>query len=169
MYLRWFIFAPISFLFNIFVMLTSPIWALWAAVFNLDSLPGPFAWVHTHDETIYGNHVYGEKPKKVIDRFKRAVKWLCRNPGYTFDAKVLGFSGEDLKFLKTETKGTFDIGGNAYRYDVMEAGGKKYFSYRRDIKIGKHRYIKLWFGWQYVTQAGWHIIKFEFNPFRTIK
>lgn len=171
MYLLWILFAPISLLFNIFCMITSPLWALWAAVFKLTELPGPFSWVHTHDDWIYG--FYEKKPnppEKFSDRFKSACKWICRNPGYGFDAKVLGFSGEGLEVIKRVQEGEFDRGENAYRYDILRnKDGRKFFSYRRDFRFTKKKYIKLWIGWQYRTQAGYHIIKVDFNPFKTVR
>ena len=171
MVLKWLMFAPISLLFNLFVMLTSPIWALWAAVGKMKTLPWIFSWVHTHDDWIYG---FGAEkpdvPEKFSDRFKIAVWWLCRNPGYTFDAKVLGFEDEGVTFEKTEKKGEFDTGESAKRYDLMKTkDGKKYFSYRRDFKLGGGRFIKLWAGWQYKNQAGYHMLKVDINPFKKKK
>lgn len=172
MYLRYLLFAPVSLFFNIFCMITSPVWALWAALFKLTKLPGPFAWVHTHDDWVYG--FYAEKPyppKKFIDRFKAACKWICRNPGYTFDAQVLGFPGEGKMTIKVENPDAkFDTGESVKRFEVMKAAnGKTYFSYRRDFKLGKGRFMKTWFGWQHRTQAGYHILKFDINPFKTVK
>lgn len=169
MYVRWAFFAPISLAFNLVVMLTAPIWAAWAALADLDELPMPFDWVHTHDETIYGIHVYGPRPATAWGRFTRAIKWLWRNPGYTFDARVLGFPAAGARVIDSMTHGTFDIGGPATRWIVIEAAdGRRYFTYRRDIPLWGDRFMKLFVGWQSVNQAGWHIIKITFNPFRTV-
>lgn len=170
MFLRWALCAPLSLAANLFVMLTSPLWAAWAAIGRLEALPGVFALVHTHDDWIYG---FGwpkpDVPPKFSDRFRIAIWWLCRNPAYGFDAKVLGFSGEGLTVEKSEGRGRFDAGEGAKLYVVMRAAnGRRYFSWRRDIKLSRHRYIKVWFGWQHRTQAGWHILKFDINPFKSV-
>lgn len=168
MYLRWLARAPVSFAFNVFVMVTSPIWAVWAAALKLKALPGVFAMVHTHDDWIYGSgwpkpHV----PPSFSKRFKTAVWWLCRNPGYGFDARVLGYPGP----LKIETRrayGTFDSGKSAaHILRMTTAKGVRLFCYRRDLALGGGRYCKIFLGWQPAEQAGWHIIKVSINPFRT--
>ena len=171
MFLRWILFAPVSLIFNILVMLTSPVWALWAAIGKMKTLPGIFSHVHTHDDWIYGHGwPKPDVPEDFFDRFKIALWWLCRNPGYTFDAEVLGFKDEGMVVLKDETKGKFDSGEPAKRYTVMQTGnGKKYFSYRRDFKLGKGKFCKFWAGWQPTNQSGWHIIKVDLNPFKKAK
>lgn len=172
MYFRWFAFAPVSLAFNLFVILTSPLWALWAAAFKLEKLPGIFALAHTHDDWIYGHVHWTDReniPPTFWQRWKYATIWLCRNPGYGFDAKVLGFPGDQLAWERSEQRGVFDIGGPAYKYVVMRTpDGRRWFSYRRDFRLSSKRYAKLWIGWQYTTQAGHHIIKCTFNPFRTL-
>ncbi|WP_432289264.1 hypothetical protein SLT36_31535 (plasmid) [Aminobacter sp. BA135] len=54
MYLRYALLAPLSLAFNLFVMVTAPVWASWAALADIERLPWVFAWVHTHDDDIYG-------------------------------------------------------------------------------------------------------------------
>ncbi len=90
--------APVSLAFNLLVMLTSPMWELAAAALRLEVLPGPLAWVHTHDNNIYGALM----PSTFKERFLTALWWLARNPGYGFDAYVLGFAGADVVDQTTE-------------------------------------------------------------------
>ena len=155
--------APISLLFNLFVILTSPVWALIAATFRLETLPGPLGWVHTHDNNIYG----GGAPTRFKDRFMTALWWLVRNPGYGFDAYVLGFAGHEITDQTKTQSGAFSTGQAAIRRDTMQlTGGRERFSYRRDVPLGRGRYIKLWFGWHYQDQAGRRMLKFDINPFK---
>ena len=177
MYIRWALLAPISLAFNLLVMLTAPIWAAWAAIGKLDRLPGLFALVHTHDDDIYGSATrvgMGDgsgMPSTAWKRFTTAVWWLWRNPGYLFKARVLGFSGVGAVVEEFVETGVFDVGGPAYRWVVMRAAnGKRYFTYRRDIKLSSRRYARIFIGWQNANQHGWHIIKINIvNPFRTIQ
>lgn len=166
--LRYLIFAPTSFAFNLFVMVTCPLWAAWAAIFNLDRLPKPFHLVHTHDDTIYGTNylrdVLGEpRPPTVMRRWRQAMWWLCRNPGYGFDAYVLGFPSDGAVISQSE--GTLTDG---LHNKMTSAKGRRYFSYRRDwlYRVGGKRYCKVWFGWHYMPQAGAHMLKFDINPFK---
>lgn len=69
MYARYLPMAPLSLALNLFVMVTAPIWAAWAAVAKIDRLPGVFAYVHTHDDDIYG---FVDKPSTAWGRFKTA-------------------------------------------------------------------------------------------------
>lgn len=158
------IYAVLSFLFNIFVVITSPIWALIAAAFKLETLPGIFKWVHTHDNNIYG----GLMPITFSQRFKAAVRWLCRNPGYGFDAFVLGFKSSNIEFQNTTGNyQLFESSTSAFQKDIMTLmNGSKRFSYRRNIPLWKNRYIKIWFGWHYLDQAGYRMLKFDINPFK---
>lgn len=163
MYFRYFLLATVSFLFNIFVYVTSPLWGLIAAAFKLKKFPYPFSMVHTHDNNIYG----GTMPTKFSDRWKRAIWWLMRNPGYGFDAWVLGVKGSDIIAQTTiRQRGVFSDGNTALYFVKFETSNGKYFSYRRNIKLFKGRYIKMWFGWHYNDQAGYRILKFDINPFK---
>jgi len=169
MYLRYALFAPLSLIFNISVMLTCPIWAAWAAIFNLDRLPGVFSYVHTHDDDIYGTGMTKVRPTRMKDRWTHAMWWICRNPGYGFDAYVLGFPGEGMVFEKKINNGK---DGMNNRFDIMKAAnGKRYFSYRRDIRWSETRYLKLWFGWHYQSKDGGksHMLKFDINPYKKIE
>lgn len=163
-YLRYSLLALISFMFNIFVYITSPIWALIAATFKLDSLPWIFKWVHTHDNPIWGSD---PMPDNFKDRFKRAVWWLCRNPGYGFDAYILGYRSDEIIHQEVIREyGTFSSGENALKFDKMMTTRGEIFSYRRDIKLWGGRYIKTWFGWHWFDQSGYRMLKIDFNPIK---
>ncbi|QJD54333.1 hypothetical protein [Aminobacter phage Erebus] len=172
MYFRWLLLAPISLLVNILVMLTSPVWALWAAALKLEKLPGWFALLHTHDDNIYGaNLTKIRMPARFIDRFKTAVWWLCRNPSYGFDAKVLGFKHVALVILSdSNPKATFDRRASVSRKIIMRAAnGRKYFTYRADIILPLGFWAKIFIGWNHNSVDGQtHMIKIMFNPFRRL-
>lgn len=158
--------ALVSFAFNIFVWITSPLWALIAATFKLNSLPGILKWVHTHDNPIWGQNV--PMPSKFVDRFKVAIRWICRNPGYGFDAYVLGFKDTAVldQVVIKQIGPEFDKGNLALFYVVMSTTSGKRFSFRMDIPLWNGRYIKTWFGWHYINQAGYRMLKFDINPFK---
>lgn len=167
MYLRYIPLAVLSLLFNVFVIITSPIWALIAATFKLSTLPGILKWVHTHDAHIWG---WYEMPESFKERFKLAVWWLCRNPGYGFDAFVLGYKAEEILSQEIiKVYGSFDSGEPACRFEKMQTAKREIFSYRRDFKLWNGRYIKTWFGWHYIDQAGYRMLKIDFNPFKKNK
>lgn len=163
MYFRYALCAPLSLAFNLLVIMTSPLWAGIAAAFRLETLPGPLSWVHTHDNNIYG----GAVPASFAGRFKVAIWWLVRNPGYGFDAYVLGFAGSAVVSQATHPNVVEWGQGGAKRTDTMTlADGSARFSYRRDIALWGDRYAKVWLGWHYHDQAGRRMLKFDINPFK---
>lgn len=165
--------APLSLLADLFVWLTFPVWAFIAAAFSLRTLPWPLLWVHTHDDDIYGSKTTHEPvPATFLRRFRRASWWMLRNPGYGWNAYVLGFASADIVDQQTKRdedkfdKANDEIGG-AWRIDWMTLrSGARRFSFRRDIPIGGARYIKLWLGWHYQDQSGRRMLKFAFTPFK---
>lgn len=163
-YILYAFLAPLSLLFNLFVIITSPFWAFIAAILKVGEFPYPFSWVHTHDNNIYGGN---NIPNSFKERFKIAVWWLCRNPGYGFDAHLLGFRGDEVVDQIMEVKeGEWNY-GNAFRFDrIILTNGRTRFSYRRNITLWGNRYIKVWFGWHYFDQAGYRMLKFDINPFK---
>jgi len=159
-------YIPISVAFNVFVILTSPLWAFIAAFFKLEVLPGVFSWVHTHDENIYG----GPVPPTFTQRFRQAVWWLCRNPGYGFDAYVLGYADSDV-LGQIYTTNDEKFGGEqlAWTLYLMELRGRhQRFCLVADIPLFAGRYLKFWLGWHMMNQAGRRMFKFDFNPFKRV-
>lgn len=176
MYLRYILTAPLSLAFKIICWLPVVSFpsALFAAVFNLDRLPGIWAWIHTHNDDIYGSLTRREgrfvkrdltgKPDNWFDRFKLAVWWLYRNPGYGF-AAALGFD-HDGAVIKWNGKQLVD---GAW-FDMTDAKGRKFFGYRRDLfyRKGGKRYIKIWFGWHNAAEnTDRHMLKIDFSPFKS--
>lgn len=167
------LFAPLSLIFNLFVIITSPVWALIAAAFNLRTLPGPLMLVHTHDDDIYGSKTTGDPvPSSFAKRFKRAVWWLIRNPGYGFDAYVLGYPASDVLWIDRAAKtnnGKWKGVELAYAIDFLHLkGARTRFGLRANVPLIGKKYIKIWIGWHATDQAGRHMFKFDFNPFKTV-
>lgn len=153
-YVIYVLFALASFTLNVFLWLTCWFWAIIPAVFKLKNLPGSLWYFQTHDDWVYG---FGwEKPNppsRMFDRWKIAMWWIARNPGYAFDSHVLGFpavsDGVNYRGMTDEDlrRGVFTRFRNGTR-----------FSYRRNLYFSKNRYIKLWFGWKPYPLAGWHML-----------
>lgn len=160
--IRYVLFAPLSLLANLLVILTSPLWAAWAATGKLSRLPGPFAYLHTHDDDIYGSKTTGEgMPKSWAGRWKRAAWWLCRNPAYGLDAYVFGVPEGEVEDVSV--KGEVEDGE---RTRLTLRDGSTRFGWRRDLFYGKARYCKMWFGWASKPKAGAYMLKFDINPFK---
>ena len=153
--IRYALYLPAMLLFDLLVILTCWFWAAWAAYTPRKTLPEPFDLVHTHDDDIYGSKTTGDPvPGTWRERMKRAMWWLCRNPGYGLDAKVLGFRPEDVAEKATV--------GPMTRF-VLKDGSKR-FGYKRDTKTVAGWYLKMWFGWHDKPKAGYHKLKFAFTP-----
>jgi hypothetical protein len=59
---------------------------------------------------------------------------------------------------------SFGMGNRTYFVIMWAKNGKRYFSYRRDLPVGKTHYIKVWLGWNYEAKDGInHTL--EFQPF----
>lgn len=171
MYVRYVLTGPLSLVFKLLCWLPIVSFpsALVAAVFNLDRLPPVWDWIMTHDDDIYGSKTRREgrhvkqdltgKPDNWFDRFKLALWWLYRNPGYGFAAFVLGVKSSDI----TDQSATGTLAGG-YFVTMTRRNGDKLFSYRRDLRLTKTKYLKIWFGWHYSDQAGYRMIKIDFSP-----
>lgn len=170
MYVLALLFAPISLTFNLLTVIFSPIIAILPAGFNWVNPPSPFWLFYTHDDDIYGSKTTKEPiPNGFINRWKRSVWWLCRNPGYGFDAYVLGYSGNEVieNEEKVDTR-NFDSGEFAFSFFyIYLTNNRTRFSLRCDIPLGfNKRFIKTWIGWHYRTQSGRRMFKVDFNPFK---
>lgn len=172
MYLRYALYAPLSLLMNLLVILTSPLWAAMVAVTGAARLPGSLTYLYTDDDDIYGSGMTKDpvpqdaSPSAVWWRFKRALWWLCRNPGFGFARDVLGRPIKSPTLVKEirHTDGEWDSGQFMLDHFIATTpDGRRWFNYRRDIPwAGGKKYIKLWFGWQDDGR-----LKIMFNPFLT--
>ncbi len=171
MYLRYALYAPLSLLFNVFVILTSPIWAGMVAVTRAAHLPGILSYLYTDDDDIYGSGMTKDPiPPTVWGRFKRAMWWLCRNPGFGFAKNLLGRpnSATDqfafhIMMIDQTRPAVWDSGEYCVEHFIAITGdGRRWFNYRTDIPLPMSKYCKIWLGWQDDGR-----LKIMFNPFLT--
>lgn len=170
-YILALIFAPISLAFNLLTVILSPVIAVVPAAFNLRRPPFPWWLFYTHDDDIYGSKTTKEDvPEGLFNRWKRSIWWLCRNPGYGFDAYILGYGESDILSVKETYRigEAFDDGNfNFVYYTIKLTKNRTRFSMRCDIPLFfDKRFIKTWIGWHYRTQAGRNMFKVDFNPFK---
>lgn len=149
-YLKWFIFACLSFGLNLFLWVTCWFWALIPATFKLKNLPGPLYYFQTHDAWVYG---WGREPKLGLpptwmERWKLATWWIARNPGYAFDAFIIGYPAKPdaPKWAEDIPMGWLEF---------QSADGKTLWSYRTD---------KVWFGWKPTAPTGRHMLVVHAKP-----
>lgn len=147
-------YAILSWTMTLLTWALSPVLSAWSVIADINVLPYPFNLFHTHDNTLDG----GQKAlgwEKGVTGFKlwwQRVKWLCRNPGYGFNAYIIGFKAEGSKIIWSVSIGDrkFDKGGSVIYAVVMEdAKGDRYWSYRRDYDLPGKFFCKQWFGWHY--------------------
>lgn len=162
---RYVIYAVLSFSLNILIYLTAWAIAIIPAIVKAKRLPGWLAYLQTHDDDIYGSGTTQQPiPSTVWGRWKRITWWLMRNPGYGFDAYILGVPA--TRVVRVTWVGEKADGG--VRDTIYLNDGTTRWGYRRDLfyRYGGKRYIKMWFGWHWAEQAGYHMLKFDFNPFK---
>lgn len=169
MYLRYALYAPLSLLFNLFVILSSPFWAGVVAVTGAAGLPSPFDYLYTDDDDIYGSGMTGDPtPATAWGRFKRAMWWLCRNPGFGFAKNLLGrpagcMTIMPIQWIDRTVPAVWDSGEYCVEHFIaITDDGRRWFNYRLDIPLPMSKYCKIWLGWQDDGR-----LKIMFNPFLT--
>lgn len=156
------LYALANLLATLLTYILSPVLSAWSVIADIDVLPKPFNWFHTHDNTLDGGQkaLGWSKDVSKFGLFWQRTKWMYRNPAYGFKAFVLGFKTEGHKVIweSAINQRNWDSGQSSLYAVVMEdAKGNRYFSYRRDIGISNgKRYIKQWFGWHYYPYDGVH-------------
>lgn len=143
-------------LLTIICYIISPLLAAWSVLANIDVLPWPFSLFHTHDNTLDGGQKQGyEIGVTGWKLWWQRTRWICRNPIYGFNAYIFGFDHDGYRVLR-ESGAVPDFSKpSAYYSNVMEdAGGRRYFTYRRNIPLFGGRFIKVWVGWNYVAYGG---------------
>ena len=108
-------------------------------------------WFYTHDASLDGgieNHIDGyDQNAKGFRLWWQRVSWICRNPGYRFNAYVLGYSAEAPVLI-------FESGtawpAVSYWTVIELKGGRRIFGYRSGSR---------WFGWKHEPIAGRHQLK----------
>lgn len=149
-YLKFALFAPLSFLINVISYPLSLPLATLSVVLGRDTLPGFLKYFHTHNDTLDGGqHQHGWPKAKGLKLIWQRAGWICRNPGYGFDAYVFGIpEGKAVFEINRGKHGTKEFFQKGY----IESNGQKYFFIRKR---------KYWFGWNQYPSMGRHIFKFS--------
>lgn len=151
MYLRWFVSFLVSFAINLMMWGGADLFALIPATWKLERMPGWLWYLQTHDDNVYGSRFTNEPmPSTWWKRWRTAARWLRRNPGYAFDAFILGLPLSPVTWISD------------YRYLV----GDKGFGYKRDIPLAGRAYFKVWIGWHNEPRGDSkrHMLKIAFGP-----
>ena len=171
MIIRYVLFAVVSMAVNLLAYMLSPFLAAYSVWKDIDVLPYPWSLFHTHDNTLDGGQKQGYRiGVRGLSLWWQRVCWICRNPGYGFDAYILGFAHAGYRVLSEKgDQASFGVDNRGFYSNVMQAAnGKKYFSYRRNVPLWGRRYIKVWFGWNYMAYGGErHQIKVHLGSLKT--
>ena len=168
---RYLLFAALSMAVNIIAYLLSPILAAYSVWRDIVVLPHPFNLLHTHDNTLDGGQKQGYAIGVTGWRlWWQRTCWICRNPGYGFDAYVLGF--EHVGYVVLSESGPapdFSTPSAFYSNRMRAADGKDYFTWRRNIPLWGGRFLKIWVGWNYMAYGGVkHQIKTHFVSLKRV-
>lgn len=172
MWIKYFLMVPVMLFVYLLSYLLSPFIAFLSVLIGKDTMPAPFHWFYTNDDTLDGGqHQLGWPKVSGLALVKQRILWICRNPGYGWAAYVFGFKEKGAVVIKEIGSNTgFDGSKSARWYCVKRAAdGKTYFGYRRNIPYG-NRYIKIWFGWDMSgpNDGVNNMFKCMFNPFLTV-
>jgi hypothetical protein len=132
----------------------SPFLAAWSVLTDNNKPGGWWVYFYTHDNTLDGgwdDQVRGFEDPATLSKgklFLQRMKWICRNPGYGFNAFLLGF--KDTPKVQIIFEDGIPYPEDHYWYVIQSDKGWKFFGYR-----GK----KAWVGWNYLNYGGYHQIK----------
>lgn len=159
MVLRYLAYLPVNLVFVALAYLLSPLLALLSMATG-PVLPGSLQWFSTTDDTLDGGqHQHPDiyPPATGFKLWWQRTCWICRNPAHGWQSNLLGFPADGTVVLSDRQKGPS-------RTVVMQtAKGKKFFSWRRDAKLGPFT-LKTWFGWNPRAYDGRNH-HYEFQPF----
>ncbi len=100
------LFVVVSLIFTVLTYLLAPFLALFVSS-STGNLPKYLLWFQTFDATCFE----GREPQYGMtgSNWWVATRWLWRNPGYTFDLEVLGFTWNQnsWKVVKVSADGSF--------------------------------------------------------------
>lgn len=165
MIMRYIAFAFASMLVNLAAYVLSPSLAAYSVWRGIDVLPYPLNLLHTHDNTLDGGQKQGyEIGVTGWKLWWQRTCWIWRNPGYGFDAYVLGFDHAGYRVLRESGPvPDFSQPSAFYSNVMMAANGRRYFTWRRNIPLFGGCFLKVWIGWNYMAYGGVkHQIKTHF-------
>ncbi len=156
MYARYVLFTALSMAVNILAYLLSPFLAAYSVRRGIDVLPYPLSLLHTHDNTLDGGQKQGyEIGGTGWKLWWQRTRWICRNPGYGFDAYILGFDHAGYVVLSESGPAPdFSEPRAFYSNRMRAADGKLYFTWRRNIPLVSGHFLKIWVGWNYMAYGG---------------
>ena len=162
---RYLLYAAMSMAVNVIAYVSSPLLSAYSVWRGIDVLPYPLSLLHTHDNTLDGGQRQGyEVGVTGWKLWWQRTCWICRNPGYGFDAYILGF--DHVGYMVLSESGDipdFSKPNALYANRMQSADGKRYFTYRRNVPLYGKRYLKVWVGWNYMAYGGVkHQIKTHF-------
>jgi hypothetical protein len=164
-------------IFTLLAWILSPFLAAYSVIKNVNVLPGYWQYFSTTDDDLDGGqHQQPEIYPSGVTGFKlwwQRTCWICRNPSGGFDGLLFGFKTDGYKVI-WENQPVASIGwttGGCLYANVMEdAKGNRFFTYRANISIGSKRYLKIWFGWNYMAyDKVYHQVEFQPGSLKTIK
>lgn len=165
MIVRYIIFATASMFVNLLTYLLGPALSAYSVWRGIDVLPYPLNLLHTHDNTLDGGQKQGYRVGATgFELWWQRTCWIWRNPGYGFDAHVLGFPHKGYRVVvESGAVPDFSLPSAFYSNRMQAAEGREYFTYRRNIPLWSGYYIKVWIGWNYMAYGGErHQIKTHF-------
>lgn len=152
-YLKYFLFAILSLVANIFAWLLCPFMAALSVITNKDTSPWPLSLLHTADDTLDGGqHQEGWPKVKGWKLFLQRMRWIARNPAGGAD-NLMGIPrGPETQIIVVTDKSAVHHKGFKQVHKLIYKG-QTYFSYRTNF---------VWFGWNpYGPRADTHIFKFS--------
>jgi len=129
MFLAYPFMALASLAFAALTMILAPMLALFSDADG--NLPGAMRLFQTFDAALDAGWKdgYFRRPRNRLELWWMRVRWLWRNPGYTFDSKVLGcaFDPSEWRVLASRPDGSLFIAiGPGGRFDVMGQIGLRF-------------------------------------------
>lgn len=136
--------GPSSFYMKVLATLLSPLLSLISVIFNVDRLPGPLKWFHTHDDTLDALYKegWGRQPT-ILGRWFWRMAWIIRNPAYGWMYYVMGRSifGK-VTVVKSDVLWTKEEGWS----------GRSQLSSSTACAVrGNFLGLYIWFGWKMQT------------------
>lgn len=164
--------AAASLTVNLIAYILAPAMAAYSVWRGITVLPYPFRLLHTHDNTLDGGQLQGYETGVTGSKlWWQRTCWIWRNPGYGFDAEILGFLHEGYRVIGEGGAIPDFSKPSAYYWNRMEAlDGREYFTWRRNIPLFAGWFLKIWIGWNYMAYGGvYHQIKVHFISLKRAK
>jgi hypothetical protein len=159
------LYVALKVFFTLLSYALSPLLAAYSVVAGVTKLPGFLQYFSTLDDDLDGGqHQHADLYPAGATGLKlwwQRTRWICRNPAAGWNAVVLGFdtAGHTVVWESAPNPTSIDFGkgGKVYANVMQSANGTRYFTYRRNWSLGSTKYLKQWFGWNYMAYDGKHL------------